>query len=213
MVSAPETTIKNNRDEQFSKKGGFGDIGRILLSMCLLCVLIIFFYSHQLITFLFTEKYAIAGDYLIILAIGYTVLFVQQFCGFLNISLEKETGLSRLSLVTIVSIVIFPFFVHLMILAFNFKGAYLATTIFIICYTLVTLALIKDRKPLNVLLLKIDRLIISFFITSVIIYLLNLTLIPGILCSLVVFTSLIFLMGYIDKGIIFDLIRVIGKKT
>jgi len=130
MISAPETTIKNNRSELLLKRGGFGDIGKILFSMCLLCVLITYFYSYQIITFLFTEKYAIASDYLIILAIGYAVLFVQQFCSYLSVSDEGKKGLSKLSLVTVASLVFFPFFTYFMIFYFGFLGAYLATTIF-----------------------------------------------------------------------------------
>jgi O-antigen/teichoic acid export membrane protein len=207
LVSAPETTLNNNRSELLLKPGGFGDIGKILLSMCLLCVLIIYFYSYQLITLLFTKNYAIASDYLIILAIGYTVLFIQQYCAFLNISTEGDKNLSNLSLITIFSIIIFPFFTHFMILYFGFMGAYLATTIFIILFTIITMVMIEDRTPLLLLLKKIDRLILSVFGTFLILYLLHLPLIPGILTSLVLFTLLIFSLGYVDWDILWDIAR------
>ncbi len=148
MISAPETTVKNDRSDILLKRGGFGDIGKSLFSLCLLCVIIIYFYAHQLTVLLFTKDYTIAGDYLIILAIGYTVLFIQQYVAFLNIAAEGEKGVSRLSLITIGSLVIFPFFTHFMILNFKFMGVYLATTIFIICYTLVTIALIKEPETI-----------------------------------------------------------------
>jgi O-antigen/teichoic acid export membrane protein len=213
LISVPETTVNSNRSDMLSKRGGFGDIGKILLSMCLLCVIILYFYSHQLTVLLFTNDYSIAGDYLIILAIGYTVLFIQQYIAFLNISAESETGLSRLSLVTIASIVIFPFFTHFMILYFDFMGVYLATTIFIICYTLVTILLIKDRTPLLLLLSKIDRLILAVTGTFLIINVLQLSLIPGIITSLVLFTVLIFSLGYVDKDFLLDMVRLNSKKT
>jgi O-antigen/teichoic acid export membrane protein len=213
LISVPETTVKSNRSDMLSKRGGFGDIGKILLSMCLLCVIILYFYSHQLTTLLFTKDYSIAGDYLIILAIGYTVLFIQQYIAFLNISAESETGLSRLSLMTIASIVIFPFSTHFMILYFGFMGVYLATTIFIICYTLVTIVLIKDRMPLLILLTKIDRLILAVAGTFLIINVLQLSFIPGIIISLVLFTVLIFSLGYVDKDFLLDMVRFNSKKT
>jgi O-antigen/teichoic acid export membrane protein len=206
MISAPETTIKNDRTEILSRRGGFGDIGKILLSMCLLCVVIIYFYSHQLVTFLFTEKYSISGDYLIILAIGYTIIFIQQYCAYLTISGEKEAGISKISLITLASLFIFPVFSHLMILNFNFMGAYLAATIFIIGYTLVSMILIKDRMPLMLLCSKIDRLVLSVLGTFVVIYFLQLTFIPGILTSVVLFTVMIFSLGYVDKHIVLDAI-------
>jgi O-antigen/teichoic acid export membrane protein len=211
MISAPETTITNDRSEILSRRGGFGDIGKILFSMCLLCVIIIYFYSHQLVTFLFTEKYSISGDYLIILAIGYTVIFIQQYCAYLAISVEGESRMSKLCLITLASLLIFPIFSHVMILNFDFMGAYLATTIFIICYTVVSMILIKDRTPLMVLFSKIDRLALSVLGTFVVIYFLHLTLIPGILTSLVLFTAMIFLLGYVDKHIIAD--AVVGLKS
>ncbi len=213
LVAAPETTTKNNQSEMLSKGGGFGDIGKILFSMCLLCVLIIYFYSYQLITLLFTEKYAIAGNYLIILAIGYTVLFIQQYCAFLSITAERKNGLSRLSLVTVASLVIFPFFTHFMILNFNFLGAYLATTVFIIAYTVATIVFIKDRTPFTFLLKKIDRLGLAVLGTLTIMYLLHFSFIPGILTSLILFIFLIFSLGYVDINIVKDMIGLKSKKT
>lgn len=212
MISAPETTAKNDRSEIFLSRGGFGDIGKILLSMCLLCVIIIYFYSHQLVTFLFTEKYSISGDYLTILAVGYTILFLQQYCAYLTISDSREAGISKLSLITLASLLIFPVFSHLMILNFNFMGAYLAITIFIIFYTLITMILITDRTPLRVLFSKIDRLVISILGTFGVLYFLHLTLLPGILTALVVFTIMIFSLGYVDKYIIVDGIAGLKNK-
>jgi O-antigen/teichoic acid export membrane protein len=211
-ISAPETTVRNNRSEMLVKKGGFGDIGKIFFSMCLLCVLIFYFYSHQLIHLIFTENYSVAGDFLIILAIGYTILFVQQYCAFLNVSSERGNSLSRLTLLTLVSIVIFPFFTHGMILSFNFVGAYLATTVFIFCYTVLTIVLIQDKTPLILLFTKIDRLALSVIGTFIVLCLLHLSLIPGILTSLVVFMVLVFLLGYIDKDIIGDMFTFRSKK-
>jgi O-antigen/teichoic acid export membrane protein len=211
FVSAPETTVNNNRSEIFYKRGGFGDIGRMLFSMCLLSVIIIYFYSYQLTTLLFTENYAVASEYLIILAVGYAILFVQQYCAFLSVSADKKKGLSRILLITIISILIFPFFTHFMILYFKFMGAYLSITIFIICYTLATIFLIEDRTPLRLLFTKVDRLAYSFVGTFLVLYLLKFSLLPGIITSFVVFTLLIISLGYIEKDSILHIFRFKNK--
>ena len=208
MISGPETTVKDNRSEILLKRGGFGDIGKILFSICLFCVVIIYFYSYQLTTLLFTEKYTIASEFLVIFTIGYAILFIQQYVAFLNISGDSEKGISRLSLVTVVSIVIYPFFTHFMILYYNFMGAYLSTTIFIIFYTLATIVLIKDRTPLRLLLTKIDRLVLSVFGTCLINYLIHFSLVPGILVSLGVFSILIISLGYVDRDQVLDMLRL-----
>jgi O-antigen/teichoic acid export membrane protein len=214
MISAPETTVETDRNEILMKPGGLGDIGKILFSMCLLCVIIIYFYSHQLVSFLFSEKYSVSGDYLIILAIGYTVIFLQQYCAYLTISVKKESGLSRLSLVTIISLLIFPVCAHFTVLALGFMGAYLITTVFIVCYTLSTMVLITDQAPLKLLISKIDRLVFSVVITFLVVDFLQLSLIPGVLTCLVLFIMMIFFFGYIDKQIVFDnLASLKGKIT
>lgn len=212
LISAPETTANSNRSEILHKRGGFADIGRLLFSMCLLCVLIIYFYSHQLIGVLFTSNYSPAGDYLIILAIGYTILFVQQYCAYLSISSEKE-GISRLTILTIVSIAAFPLFTYIMIQTFQFIGAYLAMTGLIIIYTIITLLLIKDNTPLKLLFSKTDRLVLSVAGTFLILYFLHFPLFAGLIVSTVSFFIMIFLFGYVDKSMLTDLILTINEKN
>jgi O-antigen/teichoic acid export membrane protein len=208
MIAAPETTVNDkSRSDIFSKRGGFGDVGKSLLSMCLLCIIILYFYSHQLTTLLFSQDYSVAGDYLIILAIGYTLLFIQQFIAFLSVSAESENGLSKLSIVTIASIIIFPFFTHFMILYYGFMGVYMATTIFILFYTLATIVLIKDRSPLFLLLSRIDRLILVAVVVFLMTYALNLSYIPGILAATILFMALIIAIGYIDKDFLLGMIN------
>jgi O-antigen/teichoic acid export membrane protein len=212
LVSAPETTIKNGKSDILQRKGGLGDVGRLLFSLSLLFVIIIYFYAHPLISLFFTANYAHAADYLYILAIGYAVLFVQQFIGFLNISTDRR-GVFRLSLVTVASILIFPVFSHFMIGYFQFPGAYLASTLFILAYTLVTILLIKDRTPLFLLLKKFDRLLLAVLGTTAFLFLLRLSLIPGIFSAMVVFAILTIASGYIDKDLIKDMLTTTRKKA
>ncbi len=211
MISAPEATANTDRSDILRKRGGFADIGRLLFSMCLLCILIIYFYPHQLIRVLFTSDYAPAGDYLIILAIGYTALFIQQYCAYLSISTEKE-GISRLTILTIASIVAFPFFTHFMIQKFQFIGAYLAMTGLIVVYTIMTLLLIKDNTPLKMLFSKPDRLVLSVTGTFLILYFFQLPLFAGVIVATISFLFLIILSGYINKSMIIDLFLVIKRK-
>jgi O-antigen/teichoic acid export membrane protein len=212
LVSAPETTINGSISDILQRKGGLGDVGRLLFSLSLLFVIIIYFYAHPLIALFFTANYTPAADYLYILAIGYAVLFVQQFIGFLNISSDRK-GVFRLSLVTVACILIFPLFSHFMIGYFQFPGAYLASTLFILVYTLITILLIRDRTPLFLLLKKFERLLFAVLGTVILLYLVRFSLIPGIITAMVVFGILTVASGYIDKDMIMDLLPTNGKKT
>ena len=212
LISAPETTADSNHAENLRKRGGFADIGRLLFSMCLLCVLIIYFYSHELIAILFTSDYTPAGDYLIILAIGYTALFVQQYCAYLSISSEKE-GISKLTILTIASIAAFPLFTHILMQEFQFMGAYLSTTGLIIIYTIITLLLIKDNTPFRLLFSKSYRLAVSIGVTFFILYFFHFSLFIGLVVSTVSFFSMIFLSGYIDKSMVTDLVSAVKSKN
>ena len=207
LISAPETTVKNNRSDILHKSGGLGDIGKLLFSMCLLCVLILYFYSQQIIEMLFTSTYAVAANFIYILAIGYTMLFIQQYVGFLSISSE-ETRISRLTLITIVSILIFPLFTHLMIVNFGFLGAYLATTVFILIYTLITLFYVKDRTPIKLLFEKGDRLVLAVVGTFLLLFFLNLSLIPGLISASVMFVIMIIAFGYLEKSRLRDMFGI-----
>jgi O-antigen/teichoic acid export membrane protein len=212
LVSAPETTIKSGISDILRRKGGLGDIGRLLFSLSLLFVVIIYFYANPLISLFFTANYANAADYLYILAIGYAVLFVQQFIGFLSISSDRK-GVFRLSLVTVASILMFPVFSHFMIIYFGFTGAYLASTLFILVYTLVTILLFKDRTPLFVLLKKADRLLVVVLGTTVALYILQFSMIPGIIMAVAVFGILAIATGYIDTDLIKGMLAINRKKT
>lgn len=213
LISAPETTNDNNRSELLSKRGGFGDIGKILFSLCLLCVIIIFFYSHEIINLLFTEKYSVAGDYLIILAIGYTILFIQQYSSYLTISAEGKKGLTKLSLITAAGLVLLPILTHFMICYLGFLGAYLSIAIFIVYYTIATILISTNRIPLLLLSVKADRLFLSVLGTFLILYVSHFSFIPGTVISVLVFTTLILLLGYIESDTVLIMIGMQGKKA
>lgn len=204
LISAPESTASVSSHELLHRKGGLGEVGRLLFCLCLLSVIILYFYAHPLVTLLFTSGYSVAADYLYILAIGYAVLFVQQYTAFLNIS--KEEVLSSLTWITLISIMVFPFFTHLMILQFGFVGAYLSTTIFIVMYALFTFYLAKDRTPLHLLFSGSGRLAAACAVTIVLLTLFPLALVPGIVAGSGVFMALVIFLGYLDKNSIRDLL-------
>jgi len=205
LVTAPETTVKSTSDHVY-QKGGLGDVARLFFSLSLLCVIIIFFYSHQLITILFTSNYTNAADHLFILAVGYAILFIQQYVGYSNISTGRS-GISRLIWVTGAGILLYPVFTHIMIGYFQFLGVYLASTIFIFAYTLVTIVLVEDKTPLVHLLKNSDRLVISILGTGIVLYLVQVSLVPGMITAGIVFVMFIIVTGYIDKEMILDMLK------
>lgn len=207
LISAPESTADTGSTEFLTKRGGIGETGRLLFSLCILSIIVLYFYSAPLVTLLFTSRYLVAADYLYILAIGYAVLFVQQYIAFLT--LRNEKGISKLSLITIVGILIFPLFSHMFILTFGFIGAYLSTTIFIGIYTLATIYVVKDRAPLRLLFSGISRLAAAGVALFLIISIINLSLIPGLILSVVVFMVLVISFGYLDRHIVTDLLGII----
>jgi O-antigen/teichoic acid export membrane protein len=211
LISAPERTAESNPRELLHKKGGLGDVGRLLFCMCLISVLILCFYSHKLVALLFTPGYIVAADYLYILAIGYAILFVQQFVAFLNIT--KGDGFSRLTIVTLISILLFPLFTHVMIIHYGFQGAYLASSSFIIIYTGITILLARDRSPIKILLKKIDRLALTCIITGLFIWLFPLPLVQGVLSSLALFFALAILSGYLDIALIIEMLHFSKNET
>jgi O-antigen/teichoic acid export membrane protein len=212
LISAPETTTKDYTSDILKKKGGLGDVGRLFFSVSLLSVIVIYFYSQQLVSLLFTSRYLPSAEFLYLLAIGYTVLFVQQYISFLSISSDRR-GISRLVLVTVASILLFPLFSHIMITYFQFLGAYLASALFIFGYTLVTILLIKDRSPFFLLMKKIDRLTLSILGTCLVVYFFHLPLLPGIIVATIVYAVLIMGSGYLDKEMMMDMVSLKKKRT
>jgi O-antigen/teichoic acid export membrane protein len=100
-----------------------------------------------------------------------------------------------------------------MVYYFQFFGAYLASTLFILGYTLVTILLIKDRSPFFVLMKKIDRLILSILCTCLVLYFLHLSLFAGIILGTLVFAVLILGSGYLDKEMVMDMFYLNRKQA
>ncbi|KQC03729.1 MAG: hypothetical protein APR53_04645 [Methanoculleus sp. SDB] len=208
LVSIPESTGNNDRSALFTSEGGLGDVGRILLSMTLFFVIVIYFYAYPLIDLLFSSDYAPAGDYLFIITAGYALLFVQQYVAYTSLSLSSDTPVTFL-LISMASIIAFPFFSHAMILAFGFGGAYAASALVILIYTACTVFCMHDRTPLRILTARFDRLVLACIGAFTIMMVADLPLFPGTAVGGAVFLVLVVGLGYLNPT---GLLYAAGKR-
>ncbi len=205
MISVPESTGVKDKSLILTRRGGLGDIGRLLFAMTLFCVLILIFYAKELIILLFSADYAPAGDYVLLIAVGYVFIFIQQFVAYVNVSFyEKST--KPFVYITVISLLVFPFFSHLLIGYFGFLGAYLAFIVILVIYCLATILVSQDIEPLRVLFHRVGYLILSFAVAFFLLYFGQMSLIPGVVVSSLLFGGLIFATRYLDPSIILDLI-------
>lgn len=210
LISVPESTGAEDKTLLLNRRGGLGEIGRLLFAMTLFCVLILIFYAKELIVLLFSADYAPAGDYILLIAIGYVVIFIQQFIAYVNVSFyEKSTKI--FVLITVITLLIFPVFSHMMIQYFGFLGAYLAFIIILVIYCLATMYVSQDIEPLRVLFHKSVFLFISFAAVFLVLYMGRLSLFPGIVVSSLLFGGILFLTGYLDVSIIRDFLATTKK--
>jgi len=211
LISVPESTGATDKSLLLNRRGGLGDIGRLLFAMTLFCVLILIFYAKELIILLFSADYAPAGDYILLIAIGYVFIFIQQFIAYVNVSFyEKST--KPFVLITIISLLVFPFFSHLLIGYFGFLGAYLAFIIVLVLYCIATIYVSQDIEPLRVLFHRVSFLIISSAAVFLMLFFGDLSLFPGIVMSSLLFGGMIFATGYLDISIVRDLIGKTKKE-
>ncbi|HED00851.1 MAG TPA: hypothetical protein ENN18_10825 [Proteobacteria bacterium] len=206
FISIPEATSIDNREELLLKSGGLGDVARALFSYLIFSVIVIYFYSHELINFLFSESYALAADYAIILAIGFSFFFVQQFLAYINVSFYQETQINKtLIFITSFFLIFFPIFTHVLIRILGFLGAYISLTLSLSFYTLATIITSKDLAPIRYLFAKGGRLLVCSLITFILAYYIKLSLLYGLIVYTCVFTFLIFSLGYLNVELIFDM--------
>ncbi|MBN1194608.1 MAG: hypothetical protein JXA08_04590 [Methanomicrobiaceae archaeon] len=198
FVSIPESTGIQDRSALFTREGGLGDVGRILLAMTLFFLIVIYFYGQPLIYLLFSADYAPAGDYLFIISAGYALLFVQQYLAYSSISLSSDTPVTFL-LISTVSIITFPFISHGMILLFGFGGAYMASAVAIAVYTAFTIYSMHDRTPLRALIARIDRLVLACIGAIAVIAVFGLPLLSGTVLGGGVFSLLVVGLRYLDS--------------
>lgn len=205
FISVPEATHTNKKREVLLKSGALGDVSRALFSYLLFSVIILYFYSTQLVNILFSEAYNISAEYVIILAGGYVFLFIQQFLAYLNISFGEVKEYKPLILITIIFLIAIPFVTHILIQLIGFLGAYVSIASFMIMYSIATILNSKDLSLLYVLFHRAERLIITLLVTFIFLFIANLNLIYGIISSLIIFSLLIFGSRYLNKKLIFDL--------
>lgn len=205
MISVPESTGTTDKSLLLNRPGGLGDIGRLLFSMALFCVLVLAFYAKDLVILLFSAEYAPAGDYILLIAIGYLFIFIQQFIAYVNVSFyEKST--KPFVLITVISLLVFPLFSHAMIGYFGFLGAYLAFIAILVIYCLATMYVSQDIEPLRILFNRFGYLLLAFGTVFLVLYLGGFALVTGIVIASFMFGAILFATGYLDISIIRDLI-------
>jgi len=210
FISIPEATGAENKEEIFFKRGELGDVVRCLFSFLIFCVILLYFYSPSLVNLLFGSEYIRAADYMIILAIGYIFLFMQQFLAYMNISFHKAREYKNMIVATLICLSFSPITTHIFIQFMGFMGAYISLTLSLIIYTLLTMLSSKDFTPILALSYKIDRIIISSAVTFLFLYIFSYLSIPfiyGMASSFLIFASLLFLLGYLDKNLILGIFK------
>jgi hypothetical protein len=89
----------------------------------------------------------------------------------------------------------------------GFIGAYVSYTLLLGIVLVLTILMSKDLAPLYMLTKKIERLIVSALIVFVILFLFNPPPVIGIIFIIVLFSSLVIALGYVNKLIIIDFIN------
>jgi O-antigen/teichoic acid export membrane protein len=211
-IAIPEATDSDNRS--LNRKGGLGDVTRALFCFVVLFSLVICFYPEYIVTKLFSTNYLEAAQYLFILTIGFIFLYIQSFLASVNISIAKKTK-DFLPLIVggLILLPLFYFLTEFLIIFFRnagygngFIGAYVATTSLLIVWTLFTILFSKDRSPLLVLFEKSENLIIAVLITAASIFILHPTPLIGICLSVVVYTSMVLLSGYLNLRMFIEIV-------
>lgn len=207
FIAIPEATGVENIEEIFLNQGGLGDVVRGLFAFLIFGIILLYFYSTQFVELLFGHEYVAAADYILILAIGYLFLFLQQFLAYLNVSFQDPNEYKSLIVATLVCLALFPFVTHEFILWMGFLGAYLSFTLFLMVYAIITILSSKDLSPLRALSHRIDRLLIASTLTFSFLYLVASSFLIGTIGASCIFAILVFLSGYLDKELILEMFR------
>lgn len=213
FVSIPEATNSNRND--LSIKGGLEDVTRGLFSLLLFFLIILYFYSEYITAKLFSPNYIFGSKYIIILAVSYPFLFIQMFLA--NMNLAYSRNLKEYLVPALYSIVLIPlfFFITKFSIGFfkdigyenGFIGAYFSYTFLIILYTSLTIYYSRDLTPLKIIFQKIDRLIISFILTFLLIYYFNPQALTGMFISTICFTLLVLFSGYLNRSTFLEIFK------
>jgi len=212
FIAIPEATDSTNNS--LYRKGGLGDVTRAFFCFVILFSMIIFFYSDYIVTKLFSTDYISAGQYLPILTVGFIFLFIQSFLA--SITLSTTENIKEFLPLIAGGVVLLPvnyFLTDLLIVGFRdlgygngFIGGYVSITLIFVVWTLITILFSKDLSPLKVLFEKGETLIIAVIITSMLIFIISPAPFMGICISIVVYTSLILLSGYLNLQMFWEIV-------
>lgn len=210
-IVIPEATGDESGTGEFlSRPGGLIDVTKLLFAYLIFSVIIIHFYSDSLVKILFSEDYVMAAEYTTLLAVSQVFIFIQRFVAYYNISTAKKISHEKpLLIFTAAFMLALPVFTLVMINTFGFSGAYTSVIIFSVGYTIVTVALSKSKTALYALFRGSWKMALSAFVVFVMIQVLGLQLIEGVILSLLVYTGILLLSGYMRKDMIH---AALGKK-
>jgi O-antigen/teichoic acid export membrane protein len=212
-VCIPEAT--NPDKNVIHQQGGLIDVTRALFAVMILVLLLLFFYAETFVRILFSDDYLAGSKYVFILSIGYVFLFVQSYLAYLNLSnATTQKDYIKLSSIPFIALPLFYFVTEFLISYFQnlgfdngFIGAYVSYTLLLGIVLVLTILMSKDLAPLYMLTKKIERLIVSALIVFVILFLFNPPPVIGIIFIIVLFSSLVIALGYVNKLIIIDFIN------
>ena len=214
-LSIPEAT--SGDADSLEKCGGLGDVTRSMFASMALILIILFFYADFIVVTLFSDEYLPASQYVIILGIGFVFLFVQTFIANINLSRAKKGR--EFLLISIATLALIPAFFYLtkfLISYFGqiagnegFIGAYISYTVIIIAFTGITILCVQDTSPLIIITRKLGNLLLSVAITVLIIYFIGFEPMIGIPLTILFFSVLVFLTGYLNKN---QFMHIIARK-
>jgi len=211
LITVPEATSLEN--QVLHENEGLGGVTRGLFALVLFFALLLCFFSKFLVITIFSSDYAPAAEYVYIIAIGYIFFFIQFFLSQVNLSWAKRgREYILLTVIPLCLIPLIPFVTSYLIALYRsagygngFIGAYVSFTLFLVLLTILTILICKDLSPIRILLKKVDRLILSLALPSLLICYLRLSPVIGIFLFASMFGILIFATGYLRKELILSM--------
>ncbi|WP_456469176.1 lipopolysaccharide biosynthesis protein [Archaeoglobus sp.] len=213
FISIPEATSSSNREELLYETGRLGDVVRALFAFLVLGVLLFCIYPYQFVGLLFGEDYAVSSRFLPVLAVGYIFLYVQQFLAYLNVSFQNPSEYRSLVVATVICLAAITILLHGFTMLAGILGTYSVLSFFYFIYLLITLKFSKDSTPIRVFLRKIHMLVVSTTITALLLYFIKFpNFLLGVVFASIIFTTLVFATGYLDRSLIKGIFSREGEK-
>ena len=158
----------------------------------------VFFYARPLVDFIYSNKYSLASTPVQILIWTVSFLFINGAASILLNSIDKEKTVTKIYLIAAIFNVILNL---ILIPAFSYEGAAVATVLSEVLITFLTLYYIfkTDYKPDLGLLKNVMKLIVCGIILAIVFYMLNISMWLAIPVGFVVYVISLLLTKTIDE--------------